>query len=444
MNKKTFSAREKSLFIIPSLIGLLVFIIPLYSDGKYVIPISLFSGYMQARLSPIMGALLLVIVSFGSFISLLHFSGAIQLRGSLKAIFSVSKAWLVTRLLGNILIALAFFQLGPEFLWSNKTGGLLLNELLPVLLCVFFFAGFLLPLLTNFGLLEFCGAFAAKIMQPVFRLPGRSAVDCLASWVGDGSVGILLTSRQYEAGYYSKKDACIIATMFSFVSITFAYVILSYAQIEGQTGAYFLCIALIGVACAWICPRIPPLSRKCAAYPNSAEQEGKNGQEYSLKNAFARAVTQAQSNTSFLGFVEHGVVNVLEMWLGVIPVVMAIGTTALIVAEYTSLFRYLGMPFVPFLEWVGLPYAQAASETILVGFADMFLPVILISDIPSEHTRFVIASLSVTQLIFMSEIGGLLLASKIPLSFLDLVLIFLQRTLIALPIILIVARIIYA
>ncbi|HBJ28124.1 MAG TPA: hypothetical protein DDZ08_09540, partial [Cobetia sp.] len=65
----------------------------------------------------------------------------------------------------------------------------------------------------------------------------------------------------------------------------------------------------------------------------------------------------------------------------------------------------------------------------------MFLPAVLAKDIDSELTRFVIACLSLTQLIYMSEIGALLLKSKIPLKIWELVAIFVLRTLITLPII---------
>ena len=73
----------------------------------------------------------------------------------------------------------------------------------------------------------------------------------------------------------------------------------------------------------------------------------------------------------------------------------------------------------------------------------MFLPAILAGGIESEMTRFIIASVSVTQLIYMSEVGGLLLGSKIPVNFKDLVIIFLLRTLISLPIIVLIAHIIF-
>ena len=74
----------------------------------------------------------------------------------------------------------------------------------------------------------------------------------------------------------------------------------------------------------------------------------------------------------------------------------------------------------------------------------MFLPVILANGlITSELTLFVVATVSVTQLIFMAEVGGFLLGSKIPVNFLDLVVIFLLRTLISLPIIAGVAHLLF-
>lgn len=50
-------------------------------------------------------------------------------------------------------------------------------------------------------------------------------------------------------------------------------------------------------------------------------------------------------------------------------------------------------------------------------------------------TRFIIAALSVTQLIYMSEIGSLLLDGKIPVNIFELFLIFILRTIITLPVI---------
>ena len=87
------------------------------------------------------------------------------------------------RLVGAVFIVLSFFRIGPQAVYSAHTGGVILKELLPVLFCVFIFAGMLLPLLLNFGLLELFGTLLTKVMRPLFNLPGRSAVDCITSWL---------------------------------------------------------------------------------------------------------------------------------------------------------------------------------------------------------------------------------------------------------------------
>jgi len=123
-----------------------------------------------------------------------------------------------------------------------------------------------------------------------------------------------------------------------------------------------------------------------------------------------------------------------------LPLVIAIGTLALALTEYTPMFTWLSYPLVPILELLQLPEAEAAAPALVVGFADMFLPAVLGQSIESELTRFVVASMSLTQLIYMSEVGVLLLKSKIPLNFIELVSIFVIRTLITLPLVTFIAR----
>ncbi len=76
-----------------------------------------------------------------------------------------------------------------------------------------------------------------------------------------------------------------------------------------------------------------------------------------------------------------------------------------------------------------------AVQALLVGFADQFLPAVLGQSIESPHTRFVIACTSVSQLVYMSEMGALILQSKLPVSLAELFVIFVMRTAITVPVI---------
>lgn len=447
--KKSYSMQEYLQFILPSFIGIVLFIIPFPFNGEITIPVAILAKLVQNSFTSILPSVMTGVIVLTTIITLLvKFSKPLLFERStfLSKLFDVSTTWLIARVLGMIFAIMTLFQIGPSWIWSENTGGLLLYDLIPVLFSVFLFAGLFLPLLLNFGLLELCGALLTKVMRPLFKLPGRSSIDCLASWLGDGTIGVLLTNKQYEDGYYTKREAVIIGTTFSVVSITFTIVVISYLNLQNVFGPFYLTIVIAGLVAAFICPRIPPLSRKPDTYYEQAEKKiderlPKNMTHFSW--GLNQAIQQAKKNKSYATVLKGGIQNVLDMWMGVIPIVMAIGTTALIIAEYTPVFKYLGMPFIPLLTLMQVPEAAAASQTMVVGFADMFLPAIIGSSIESELTRFVIGCVSVTQLIYMSEVGGLLLGSKLPVRFFELVIIFLQRTIITLPIIVLMAHIIF-
>lgn len=436
-------------FIIPSLIGILLFITPIIYEGKMTIPIAILSGFMQDLCGPsipyIMTAII-VITSLLTVIIKVFNVPFLKKRPFFLSLFDVHIVWTVIRVLGAIFAVSALFQIGPEWIWSGDTGGMLLFDLLTVLFSVFFFAGLLLPLLINYGLLELFGALFTKVMRPLFKLPGSASVGCATSWLGDGTIGVLLTSKQYEEGIYTKREAAIIGTTFSVVSITFSLVIISQVGLSHMFIPFYLTVLLAGFVAAIIMPRIPPLSRMPEEYyvENADKQKEVIPEGYTpFSWGLAQATERAGKNKGVKQFFVDGGRNVLDMWMGVAPVVMAMGTLALIIATYTPVFQWLGIPFIPILELLNIPEAKLASETILIGFADMFLPSVLANGIESELTRFVVSCLSVTQLIYMSEVGGLLLGSKIPVKFKDLVAIFLLRTVITLPIIVLVAHIIF-
>lgn len=445
----SYSRRTFFRFLIPSLIGILFFIVPITSEEGFTIPVAFLSNQLIEWIGPVVPTLAVIMMGVSIFGSLLYFTARpafISNSAYLSTLFSPTPFWFVMRVIGFIVGLLTLLVIGPEIITSDNTGGLLLNTLMPILFATFLFAGMLLPLLLNFGLLEFVGTLLMKVMRPLFRLPGRASLDSLASWVGDATIGILLTTKQYEEGYYTKREASIISTTFSVVSITFTIVVLQYMKLDAYFLQYYGAIVFSGLVAALIMPRIYPLVKKADTPYEKVELQPEEPVPSNVsltKWALVQALNKSQSSKGAMATVKDGLKNVLDMWVGVLPVVMSVGTIALVIAEYTPFFTIIGKPFEPILMFLQVPEAAEAAQTMVVGFADMFLPAVLGSGIESELTRFVIATVSVTQLIYMSEVGGLLLGSKLPISFLDLVLIFLLRTFITLPIIVGIAHLVF-
>ena len=235
-------------------------------------------------------------ISVSAIVTILHRFldlGFLKNNAKLDSLFSVQGFWFWTRMTGCLFANMIYFGIGPDFIIGDLTGGLVINDLIPILVCVFLLAGVLLALLLNYGLLDFFGALLIKLMRPVFNLPGRSALDCVASWLGDGSIGVLLTSKQYEEGFYSKREATVIATTFSAVSITFSLVVISQVKLEHMFVPFYMVVTVAGIIASIIVPKLPPLSRVPETYytevPHREElPEGMTSVQFGMKLALKK------------------------------------------------------------------------------------------------------------------------------------------------------------
>ena len=133
-----------------------------------------------------------------------------------------------------------------------------------------------------------------------------------------------------------------------------------------------------------------------------------------------------------------------EMVLGlkdgfeVIPKVLSllcfIAVTALIIAETTPVFIIMGKAFEPLLNILQVPNAAMIAPSFPVGLAEMFLPVLLIKSniaLIEPGARYLVTAVSIVQIIFFAETIVVMMASKLPLKLWELVVVFFQRTILA-------------
>lgn len=440
------TGKQKAKFIIPSAIGVFLFLCPIWVNGNMNIPLGVISEWVANFIKPFASQAILTIVIISAIMSLITalFKPKAIVEGKMVSkLFVTSPIYLVIRIIGAVIAVMVYFQVGPEWIYSGDTGGTMMG-LLCTLIAWFFAASFLIPLLMDYGIMDYTGTLIRNFLWPLFRLPGRSAVDLCASWVGNCNVGVVLTSTQYEQGYYTARESVLIATCFSAVSLPFCLVIAAMMGVEKYFIPFYLIMTFTGVVSVVIMARIWPLGKK---YPdeyyslvgkqiNEIEPEGISKRRW----AYLQAVTKADEGPNFGELLYKGI----DMFLGIIftlvPITMCVGTLALVLSTYTPIFDWISMPFGYYLQLLGVEDAFAAAPGTVVGFADMFIPAVICANIPSIETRFIMGILSLVQIIYMSEVGSVMLASKMPVNFIDLVIIFLQKTIIAIPIIVLLTK----
>ena len=445
--KRTVYIKNVSLFAGCSLIGIILFLIPVKVNGDSDLLIAVIANGITSVIGPVLPYALSAIFAAGTLLAVIHWFKPIEFLNTnplLKESYELTPLKLVIRILGTVFFIMCTFQLGPEFITSGATGGTLYSLML-TLAAWHIVSFYLFSFLMDFGAMDFVGTLIKNVMRPVFTLPGNSAIDCMASWVGNGPFGVIVTKMQYQEGYYTKRESAVVASCFSIVSISFCTIVARTLGIIDKFGPYYLSITITTILCALILPRIWPLNQISDTYNPEAPKRYDTQEKGHLFQQAVKCGADKAGEADFRHIIKRCNQTSLDFLITVFPTMMAYGTLLLIVSEYTPVIQVISMPVKWVLTVLGIPEAAAAAPALLTGFIDMYLPAVAGSGIISQMTRFIIGSVSIGQLIYMTETGSIILKNReiFELPLWKLIVIFLMRTVISLCVAVLMAQIIF-
>ena len=446
MEKKFTNSKNLLKFILGSAFGVLMFLVPIPQGDSFTTLLDYLKGFTKTLFGSSLPYVLLTIVVVAAVLSVYDYfckPDWIRKNHYLSKAFSTTPFYLVSKVIGAVVCCMVVLGFGPEFITSIDTGATM-TDLCCTLICIVISFSFMLPFLTDCGIMEFLGVIARPVVKPLFGVPGRASVDLIASWFGASNAAVILTREQYMKGFYTKKEAAYIMTNFSLVSIPFCLLIADTVGIANLFPAFYLCICIVGIILAVIIRRLPPICKLADTYQ---ENVGKQIEEdvpedvkmlpYAVEISCRRA-----ENFTAKTVISGGMEVVMGMFFDLIPIVLAWGTAALIIATYTPVFDIISYPMGMYLNLLGVEEALAVAPATLVGFTDMFIPALLITGIESVKTKFIIGVLSLVQIIYLTEVGAIAIKSEVPLNLWKLLILFLERTIIAIPMIVLFANIV--
>lgn len=425
-------------FIGLSLIGIILFFIPVYQG---MIPVVILINCIKGILGP-----RLEWIAVLSCIAL-----ALELAASrmfhvpaLETYFKGERVRCIFWILSALIVILRISGSTLPFMVHPQIGGTILNLGSTVFITIAV-AGCLVIFIIQSGIVEFISVLMEPVMQPMFRLPGEAAVNILSSFVSSASVGVYFTERYYLNKRYTTRQACAVVTSFSVVSVGYIGIIASVSGVGSMYGELLVSSFLIVLLMGMIMVRIWPLCRVRDCYLDGSGkvcEAGNIRMAHRLRTAWLAGVEKAGKFTCrsfFENFFQA--IKFAQRIVGVmIPTVLFV----LILVYYTPVFTWLGYPLIPVLKLLGIPDAAMAAPSVLIGIVEVSLPGILIGgSMAASQTRFFVALLSIVQIIFFSEAGNAIMGSKIPLNAGKLIIIFLVRTAIAMPIVALVTHIIF-
>lgn len=446
MKEKSINTKNLLKFILGSAFGIMMFLVPIPQGDSFTTLLDYLKNFLKSLFGGALPYILVVMITGSAILSVYDYfckPDWIRKNNYLRKGFSTTPLYLVSKVIGAIVTCMVVFGVGPEFVTSADTGASIVG-LCGTLFCIVLGFSFILPFLTDCGIMEFMGVLLKPIVRPLFHVPGRASIDLIASWFGASNAAVILTREQYMKGFYTKREAGYIMTNFSLVSIPFCLMVADTIGIANLFPAFYLCICVVGIILAVIIARVPPIRTLPNTYRENVGKQINEDipqEQGTLHYALALSCKRAE-NFHIKNVLASGLEVVMGMLFDLIPIVVAWGTIALVIAVYTPVFQWISYPMGLYLKLFGVKEAFAVAPATLVGFTDMFIPALLITGVQSVKTKFVIGVLSLVQIIYLTEVGTIVIKSEIPLNFWKLLIIFMERTLIAIPLIVLFANLV--
>ena len=400
--------------IVFSMIGLVMFFVPFTIGEKSTILFDHGATYLVNQQHTLSVTLLFMLMIFGVSKPFIDGSWRKNITHKILTVFKV---------LGLVLAVMYITGNAPAFMMEKDMLPFLFEKLaLPVGMIVPLGA-LILAFLVGFGLLEMVGVLMQPIMKPIWKTPGASAIDAVASFVGSYSIGLLITNRVYLQKQYSAREAIIIATGFSTVSAAFMVIVAKTLGLMEFWNLFFWSTLVITFIVTAITARIPPISQ----FDNEVERPNldyKRGTR--LKAAYELGLSTSRRASDFKQILWTNFRDGLTMAAAIVPSIIAVGLTGLLLAKYTPVFDALGLLLYPFTWLGGLPEPLVAAKGMSAGLAEMFLPALLLSE-ADMLTRYVAGVISISSVLFFSAMIPCVLATEIPISVGKMVIVWFQR-----------------
>lgn len=412
------TSKNKAKFFLFSTIGIFMFFIPVTVNGKSSIMLDHIVTAIQTYLPAAVTYYALLVILLGA---IYPFYTKTWNKNKVNTVFSIFKV------IGFFTAIMIVFGFGPAWLFDPSMGPFLFEKLVVSVGLLVPIGSVFLALLVGYGLLEFFGVIMQPIMKPIWKTPGKSAIDAVASFVGSYSIGLLITNRVFKEGKYSIKEAAIIATGFSTVSATFMIVVAKTLGLMDIWNTYFWTTFAVTFIVTAITVRIWPLKSMSEDYYNNQDPPVETFTGNRLHAAWKEAMDTAAESPALWKNIKDNLKDGFVMTMSILPSIMSVGLLGLILAEFTPVFDWLGYIFYPFTALVQLPDPLLAAKASAVGIAEMFLPALLAAE-AALVTKFVIGVVSVSAIIFFSALVPCILSTEIPLSIPQLLVIWAERT----------------
>ena len=243
---------EKTKIVVYSLIGIVVFFIPININNQTKTILHHIAYNLQ--------------INYREFLQICTIVYLII--GVIKSIISshknkLNKAYLCLKIFSIFIIIIIFYN-NNSIILIDDTASLILEETILNLVTVLPLSAIFMAFILDFGLLDIVEGYCHKFMKKTFKLSGKSVLNIIMYIFNDCFCGYFMTNLLYQKGKIRQNEVSIIILNFSIASISMINYIADEFNIDKIN--FFILLGFILTLTNIISCRLYPINKKKKSY----------------------------------------------------------------------------------------------------------------------------------------------------------------------------------
>ncbi len=192
--RKSINAKNLLKFILGSAFGIMMFLVPIPQGDSFTTLLDYLKNFLKSLFGGALPYILVVIITGSAILSMYDYfckPDWIRKNDYLRKGFSTTPLYLISKVIGAVVTCMVVFGVGPEFIISADTGASIVS-LCGTLFCIVLGFSFILPFLTDCGIMEFMGVLLKPVVRPLFHVPGRASIDLIPIVVAWGTIALVI------------------------------------------------------------------------------------------------------------------------------------------------------------------------------------------------------------------------------------------------------------
>lgn len=349
-----------------SIIGIIVFFIPIKINNQYDTIIYHISYFIDNKASQIIDISMIFFILLSIFKSLLNMEKNIINKFKITCkIFSL--IILISVLIGKE----DTFFINDSFIFILKDLIVDLSVLLPI-------SSLFMPFLLDYGLTEIIEAYTHKFMKKLFKVSGKVFLNFLVYLLVNNVCGAFVTYRLYKDGKLREREACITILNFSILSLTLTRDLCHMINI--RTIKFLFMEIIVLCICNFIICRIYPLKKKKQSYYFKSNHKNVNCKRHKIKTAIKK-YNENKSNKNTLKLSLSYLNDVIYILMDLIPLVILVFFISNIIYNIPVIMNMINNAICIFINIFNIPNSNSISNIITLS---LFSNILAIENIPKD------------------------------------------------------------